>query len=118
MTLIELIEQLEQQDATLQVQDGFGEPHSDRGDYSNVAFVPVERTTFGEMLVHARSALGATFTGWKGGEYTMHEYVDAHIGEYGDCGEEITPTHFKYWLLTAHRAEYGKGILDLYRRII
>lgn len=27
----------------------------------------------------------------------MHEYVAANIGEYGQCGEEITSTHFRYW---------------------
>ena len=52
------------------------------------------------MLKHAKSALGATFPGWKGGEYTMNEHTPVYIGKYGECGEEITSIHFKYWLTT------------------
>ena len=100
MTLSKLIEWLEQQDQDLVVKDGFGSPHSDRGDYSELAFDPLEEAKIGDMLQHAKSALGATFTGWKGGEFTMHEYTSVYIGEYGESGEEITSIHFKYWLLT------------------
>ncbi len=67
-----------------------------------LAFSPTEKTTFGEMLKHAKSALGETFEGWKGGDYTMDEYTDCHIGEYGTCGEEITTAHFRLWILTAN----------------
>lgn len=96
-TLDELISWLASQPVDATVRDGFGSPHSDRGDYSNVAFDPVPVTTFGEMLNHARSALDREFSGYKGGEYVMHGYVDALIGQYGSCGENITDTHFKYW---------------------
>jgi hypothetical protein len=61
MLLKDLIQWLELQDASAVVRDGFGAPHSDRGDYSDVGFEPAARTTFGEMLRHARSALGRTF---------------------------------------------------------
>ena len=101
MCLKELIEWLEQQDQSATVKDGFGSPHSDRGNYENLAFNPVEETTFGAMLKHAKSAMGATFIGWKGGEFTMDEYTYCHIGENGVCGEEITSAHLKLWLLTA-----------------
>ena len=57
----------------------------------------------GEMLEHANSALGATFTGYKGGEYTMHEYTDCWIAEYGKSdGDKIGPTLKAMWLATAH----------------
>lgn len=97
-TLGELITWLEQQDPEMSVRHGFSTPHSDRGSYCDLAFHPEETTSIDQMLENARSALGATFTGWKGGEYKMGEYTDVLIGEYGNCGENITDTHFRYWL--------------------
>jgi len=100
-----LIEWLKEQDPSLLVADGFGEPHSDRGSYDELAFAPLSVARIGDMLKHAQSAVGGTYTGWKGGEYTMSEYTSVYIGEYGECGHEITPTHFKYWLLTSNQGE-------------
>ena len=103
MYLKNLIEWLEQQDQNADVIDGFGSPHSDRGYYEKLAFKPVPVTTFGQMLTHAKSALGRTFSGYKGGEYLMDEFSECCIGEYGMSGEDITPIHLKYWLLTSQR---------------
>jgi len=69
--LEDLIKWLEQQNPELTVPHGFGEPDSYRGYYDEIAFAPKENVTFGEMLEHAKSALGATFTGYKGGEHTI-----------------------------------------------
>jgi hypothetical protein len=102
VTLGMLIEWLENQGPMLIVKDGFGRPHCDRGDYRELSFDPKPEALIGDMLMHAKSALEATFTGWKGGEFTMHEYTSVMIGEDGACGDEIGPVHFKYWLLTAH----------------
>jgi len=102
MTLGNLIEWLEQQNPELVVKDGFSTPHSDRGSYDELAFSPEPEAKIGDMLKYAKSALGATFTGWKGGEYTMNEHTSVYIGEYGECGEEITSIHFKYWLATGN----------------
>lgn len=96
-TLGELIKWLEAQPADKVVEDGFADPHSDRGYYCDVAFNPAVSTRIGDMLLHAKSALGATFLGYKGGDYTMNEYTEVLIGRYGDCGESITDTHFKHW---------------------
>lgn len=103
MTLGELIKWLEDQDQSLIVKDGFSSPHSDRGNYAELAFNPVDESSIGDMLAHARSALGARFPGWKGGSYKMNERTSVYIGEFGECGEEITSTHFKYWLLTGRK---------------
>ncbi len=100
MTLGKLIEWLEQQDPELVVKDGFSTPHSDRGSYDELAFTPEPEAKIGDMLEHAKSALGAIFNGRKGGEYTMQEYTSVYIGECGECGEEITSVNFKYWLAT------------------
>lgn len=103
MYLAELIAWLEQQDKEAVVKDGFGSPHTDRGDYHDLAFDPAETTTFGEMLEKARISVGATFMGWKGGDFTMSGYSTVKIGEFGVTGEHITSAHLKLWLLTAEK---------------
>lgn len=72
---------------------GFRNPHSYRGVYVDLAFEPAEDVTLGEMLAAARGAVGATYTGWKGGEFTMTRETDVHLAEIGCGGEEIGP-HF------------------------
>lgn len=99
--LKDIIEELEKWDRDLMVRPGFGAPHSDRGDYSELAFDPTEQATVGEMLDHARSALGRTFEGWKGGEYIMNEWTPCHIGAYGTCGESIGPLTVRLMCLLA-----------------
>lgn len=83
MTLGELIRALEAEDGAKVLPDGFTNPHSWRGDYMELAFEPATNVTVGAMLADARRALGATFTGWKGGEYTMGEYTDCWLCEQG-----------------------------------
>lgn len=100
MNLETLIGWLKKQDSGLLVKDGFGSPHSDRGSYEELAFSPEPRARLGDMLDYAESALGQSFYGWKGGDYLMENHTSVYIGNYGECGEEITTTHFKYWLLT------------------
>lgn len=108
LTLGRLIEWLSQQDGTAEVVNGFSTPHSDRGDYADLAFRPVEKTTFSAMLIHAQSALGKAFYGYKGGEYVMNEYTDVLIGEWGECGENITDTHLKFWTAQQQGAADGR----------
>jgi len=43
------------------------------------------------MLKAARLALGATFKGYKGGEYTMFEWTHCWLAQYGCSGETIGP---------------------------
>lgn len=99
MILKELIEWLEERDPNQVVLDGFGCPHSDRGNYADLAFNPVKRTTYGEMLSNASRALGCTFGGWKGGEFKMDIYSKCLIGHVGECGEDITSAHLRLWQL-------------------
>jgi len=103
MSLGELIDWLEKQDQDLIVKDGFSTPHSDRGFYEELAFSPEDEAKISDMLKYAKSAVGETFQGWKGGDFQMDEITSVYIGEYGKCGEEITKTHFKYWLLVGIR---------------
>lgn len=112
MTLGDLINWLEAQDQNLIVKDGFGSPHSDRGSYEELAFDPKPEAKISEMLTFAKSADGATFGGWKGGEYKMGRHTSVYIGEYGSCGEEITQIHFKYWLLSAYKNKGATNAKD------
>ena len=100
MTLKDLIKELEKHDPKKVVPIGFHHPHSYRGDYSELAFEPKENTTVGEMLQAAKSALGATFTGWKGGDFTMDEYTRCYISIEGTSwdSDSIGSILLKYML--------------------
>lgn len=89
MTLGELIEFLEKQDTALLLPEGFANPHSYRGYYDELAFEPAQNVTVGSMLDAAKSALGTTYEGWKGGEYTMQAYTDCWLASRGDTGEGL-----------------------------
>jgi len=89
MELLKLIEALRQFDPATVVPVGFGNPHSYRGDYAGLAFEPVADTTVGAMLDSALLALGATYQGYKGGDYTMGEYTDCHLAYRGEAGAEL-----------------------------
>ena len=98
MMLGELICLLEDLPQNKVVKFGFGHPHSYRGYYEDLSFSPEMNVTIGSMLEHAKSALGQTFTGYKGGEFLMGEYTECWISCYGSSGgDRIGPTLVKYW---------------------
>ncbi|WP_329521192.1 hypothetical protein [Spirillospora sp. NBC_01491] len=101
MTLEELITALEAHNPNLVVPRGFTNPHSHRGYYDQLAFEPAGEVTVSALLTDARSAIGATYTGYKGGEFTMTGDTECHIAYYGACGEEIGPTLLRYMLAAA-----------------
>lgn len=92
MELGELITALEQADARLVVPSGFTNPHSYRGYYDDLAFEPASNVTVAAMLADAQSALGATYEGYKGGEFTMNQHTDCWLAFYGCVGETIGST--------------------------
>lgn len=99
MVLGAVIARLKQEDPTKPVALGFANPHSYRGIYNDVAFELTLGTTVGEMLAAAESALGATFQGWKGGDYRMSEWTDAWlVAEEGECGESIGAVLMEFML--------------------
>lgn len=69
--------------------DGFGNPHSHRGNYEDLAFEPMT-TTIRAMLEVACLARGACYIGYKGGTYTMHGDSDVYISFEGSCGSPLT----------------------------
>lgn len=83
MELWKLITWLEGQDQSMHVRNGFGMPSSYRGHYRDVVFEPADETTICQMLEYARSALGATFDGYKGGRYRMDKFTTCWIAPYG-----------------------------------
>ena len=92
MRLDELIAALEAEDPTTVLPLGFSNPHSYRGIYNDLAFEPTANVAVGAMLADARSALGATYEGWKGGDYRMKGWTDCWLSEEGSGdGEEIGP---------------------------
>ena len=70
MTLQQVIDFLKTQDQT-KVVHGFAKAHSYRGYYEFIAFEPELFTKISDMLIEAEAAIGQTYCGWKGGEYTM-----------------------------------------------
>jgi hypothetical protein len=88
MYLLNLIEFLQARDPSQTVRIGFGKPHSYRGYYDELAFEPVRDTTVGAMLEAAQSANGRTFTGYKGGDYTMGDYTNCWLAQWGEASQE------------------------------
>lgn len=111
MELGDLIKALETVDPALAVPHGFGSPHSYRGFYDELAFEPVDNTTAGAMLEAARSAVGHTYGGWKGGEFTMKEWTDCWLAVEGCSGEMISAVMLQA-MLTAGRWPALRGWLD------
>ena len=59
------------------------------------------RADAASQLEAARSALGATYGGWKGGDYTMSEWSEVHLAIEGTTGEPLSSMAVKYLLSTA-----------------
>ena len=98
MQLQELIDALETYDPSIVVREGFAEPHSYRGYYEQLAFEPAYGVTIGSMLSAARSAVGTTYHGYKGGSYTMGKWTLVHLANYGECGDELSERLLRYML--------------------
>ena len=88
LRLREVIDVLQCFPRDFKVAVGFCAGDSYRGYYNQIAFAPATDTTVGQMLEHAKACDGATFTGYKGGDYTMGLDTDCNIAEYGDCSAE------------------------------
>lgn len=88
-----LISRLEQEVALKGPQHmiplGFHRPHSYRGYYTQLAFVPCFDVRLGEMLKDAKSANRAIYEGYKGGSYRMDEYSMVYLAREGSTGEEF-----------------------------
>lgn len=117
MTLGELIERLSREDATQAVPRGWTHPHSYRGYYEQLAFEPCGESTVGGLLDVAKSALGQTYTGYKGGNYEMGEYTDVWLADYGSTGDEITDAMLDAMLSAGELAELRVSLAAAEARI-
>ena len=91
MNVKEVLEKLKEYDILQKLSRSLVNPHSYRGDYSEIGFVEhIESTTVGEMITTISGVIGTTYTGWKGGNFTMSEYSNCYIAEKGSCGRELT----------------------------
>ena len=105
MELGDLIKMLEAADPDMVVPNGFNHPHSYRGYYHELAFEPAQNVTVREMLEAAKGAVGTTYEGWKGGDFTMQEYSDCWLSEEGRAGgETLSAPLLGYLLDEAERA--------------
>jgi hypothetical protein len=77
---------------------GFANPHSYRGIYADLAFEPAKNVTVRSMFEAARSALGNTYEGYKGGDFTMNAYTEVWFSEYGTTGETLGETFLQLLL--------------------
>lgn len=110
LDLGELILALEAEDPTRILPIGFNNPHSFRGDYVDLAFEPAVDVSIGDMLAAARAALGSTYQGWKGGDYTMAEHTTCWISYEGESSDNcIGPLMLRLLLgqVTANRDTAG-----------
>ena len=87
MTFGELIERLGQLPPDTPI--AAGDPDSYRGYYSDVALDPTEESTAGELLVECREMMGRTMTGYKGGDYPVHENCPVWVAPYGSTGDKL-----------------------------
>lgn len=72
------------------VRCGFAAAVSYRGNYAEIAFAPEADTRLGAMLGEARRAIGATYTGYKGGDFDMTEETPVWLAAYGDPGPPLS----------------------------
>ena len=80
-TLGEIIAYLKTLPPDQVVKHGWDDCYSYRGYYEDLAFQQAANVTVGTMLSVAESALGETFTGYKGGEYRMGASTDCWLTE-------------------------------------
>lgn len=94
LSLGELILKLEAmpQDAPVALQSGKtpGHPNSWRGSYDEIAIEPDHETprSVGEFRHDLVGAIGHTFQGYKGGDFTMGRQTPVWVAEWGTSGND------------------------------
>lgn len=116
MNLGQLIDMLEMMpDKTRVVPKGFKNPHSWRGVYAELAFEPANNVSIDDMLKAAHAANGATYCGWKGGDYRMDRDTEIHLsipGESYDYFGEYVAFYFCGQKTTVCCEDCGERVLE------
>ena len=79
MNLGQLIERLKREDPNREIPIGFCNPHSHRGDYSQLAFEVELEVTIRSLLSAAEHAVNRDFEGYKGGSYRMTLETECYL---------------------------------------
>jgi hypothetical protein len=75
----------------MRLKRGFTNPHSYRGYYEELGVVWAPNVSIGEMIDMFQGAIGSTYQGWKGGDYTMDEKRDVFVVHgVGETGEPVS----------------------------
>jgi|TARA_B110000977_G_C10598521_1_gene307236 hypothetical protein len=83
-----------------------GHAESYRGYYTDLAFVPLDvPRTVKEALEEAEEANGETFTGYKGGDFTMSRRTPVWLSRHGSLGTMIMGITDEGVLLTEYEDE-------------
>lgn len=104
ITLGALIAKLEDVDPNLVLEMGFSRPHSSRAYYQCLGLEPSYGITVGECLENIRPAVGETYQGYKGGDFTMDTRSFVFLAIEGECGEELTELAVDLMLRAATKA--------------
>lgn len=87
----EITDYLKGFDENTEINLTLSNPHSNRGDYSNIGFNhSFETGTVKGIIEELTYVIGKTFYGYKGGEFEMCEYSEVYLSEYGGVGEPLT----------------------------
>lgn len=114
MKLKEIIERLQKEDPLRRIQLGFDSPHSFRGIYAELAFTLAYNILIGTMLDAAKSALGRTFQGYKGGDYPMTGETECWLATWGTATDDrITPLLLEFMLKDKTTEEKQTTLGDL-----
>lgn len=100
-------------DQDRKVKKGFAKAHSWRGVYAELAFEPASDVTISSMLKTAEDAIGHTFQGYKGGDYTYNRETEIHIsieGESYDYLGEIVAFYLFGKKVTVQCEECGERV--------
>lgn len=100
LTLGEALEILENQDPTSIIRLGWGKGsgHSYRGYYHEIGLEPKNNVSIQEMIDELKNMIGATLTGWKGGEYQYSKESMINLAEEGSTGTPISNTLLQYMI--------------------
>lgn len=87
-----------------------------RGVYAELALgftfdAPSANVTVGPLLDHLQSAVGETFTGYKGGDFVMDKETPLWVANYGNCGttaiQGVLDLGYEVVICTGHCGRYG-----------
>lgn len=100
LTLGEALEILKKQDPTSIIKLGWskGSGHSYREYYHELGLEPVYNVSIQEMIDELENMIGATRTGWKGGEYEYWEDSMINLSKKGTRGTPISDILLEYMI--------------------